>query len=168
MLESSDTFLTIAEIAATFAGFSAVINALGDRGAGAKHDVMRLRLVITTSVLVVAVGLLPIAAAGFDFDPGLLWRFVSAIYLVLIIAIGYSFVTAYQSVRGNFPPDVFAVVWSLTLLAITLAALLTILFGLAPSHSTGLYTTALICVLGIAALVFIRLVNSTFNPQNLE
>ena len=55
MLDESDALLTIAEVAATFAGFAALVTLFGRRrvAASALHDLLRLRLVIGASVITV-------------------------------------------------------------------------------------------------------------------
>ena len=70
MLSHSDALLTIAEVSATFAGFAALVTLFARRrvdGAVA-HDLLRLRLVIGMSVVVVMAALIPVAVAGFGLD----------------------------------------------------------------------------------------------------
>ena len=67
IMEHTETLLALAEICAAFAGFAALVSALGrgnDKIAEAVHDLLRLRLVISSSVSGVAAALLPVGLAG--------------------------------------------------------------------------------------------------------
>ena len=163
-LEQADTLLSIAEIAATFAGFAALVTLFGRRrvaGSGA-HDLLRLRLVITTSVIVVVAALIPVALAGFGLDPRLDLRLSAGGYLVLHWVAIVSFINSYQPVRGLFPPDRLAVTVAFVVEILVQAALFVIVLGLFAARHEGLYTSALIGTLAQAAFVFLRLVESTF------
>jgi hypothetical protein len=164
-LEQADTLLSIAEIAATFAGFAALVTLFGRRrvaGSGA-HDLLRLRLVITTSVIVVVAALIPVALAGFGLDPRLDLRLSAGMYLALHWVAIISFVNSYQPVRGLFPPDRLAVTVAFVVEILVQAALFVIVLGLFTARHEGLYTAALIGTLAQAAFVFLRLVESTFS-----
>jgi hypothetical protein len=164
-LEQTDTLLSIAEIAATFAGFAALVTLFGRRrvaGSGA-HDLLRLRLVITTSVIVVVASLIPVALAGFGLEPRLDLRLSAAAYLLLHYVAIVSFVNSYQPVRGLFPPDRLAVTVALIVEVLVQVALFAIVLGFFAKRHDGLYTSALIGTLAQAAFVFLRLVESTFS-----
>ena len=83
MLPQSDALLSIAEIAATFAGFAALVTVFGRRRVAgtAVHDLLRLRLVIATSVVVVVTALVPVALAGYGMDTTLAWRIAAGTFL---------------------------------------------------------------------------------------
>ncbi len=113
MLENTDTLLAMAEIAAAFSGFAALVSVIRRRSTrtapGAAHDLLRLRLVISSSVAGVAAALIPVGIAGFALDAGLTWRLAAAVFLLFGNGIIASFIGAYQPVRGSFPPDRLAV-----------------------------------------------------------
>ena len=112
MLENIDTLLAMAEIAAAFAGFAALVSVIrraADQPADAVHDLLRLRLVISSSVAGVAAALIPVGLAGYGLESGLIWRLAAAIFLVLDNGIIFSFIGSYKPVRGSFPPDRLAV-----------------------------------------------------------
>ena len=162
--EQAGTLLSIAEIAATFAGFAALVTLFGRRrvaGSGA-HDLLRLRLVITTSVVVVVAALVPVAPAGFGFDVNLTLRLSAAAYLMLHYAAIVSFIRSYQPVRGLFAPDRFAVTVAAIVEVLVQIALFATLLGFFPQGHDGLYVSALVGTLAQAAFVFLRLVESTF------
>ena len=165
MLEQSDALLTIAEVAATFAGFAALVTLFARRRvAGALiHDMLRLRLVIGMSVIVLLAALAPVAIAGYGLDEMLVWRLSAGIFIVFIGFIIVSFLSSYRGVKGSFPPDRLAVSVFLVLEVLIQIGLLLIVFGFAESRNFGLYVSALIGTLGQAAFVFLRLVESTFS-----
>lgn len=164
MLEQSDALLAIAEIAATFAGFAALVTLFGRRrvAGSAAHDLLRLRLVIATSVVVVVTALVPVALSGYGFAVEVSWIVAAGISLPLrYLAIG-SFIASYQNVRGSFPPDRLAVAVAAVLEVCAQVALLAILLGLELERQNSLYISCLVATLSQAAFVFLRLVESTF------
>ena len=165
MLEQSDALLSIAEIAATFAGFAALVTLFGRRriAGSAAHDLLRLRLVIATSVVVVVTALVPVALAGYGLDVTLAWRLAAATFLLLTyLAIG-SFIASYRTVRGSFPPDRLAVTVAAVIEIFVQIALYTILLNFEAERAYSLYISALVGTLSQAAFVFLRLVESTFS-----
>ena len=75
-IEASGTLLELAQIAAAFAGFAALVSVLKERGnrAEALHGILRLRIVISTSVVVIAASLFPIGLANFDLSGRVVWE----------------------------------------------------------------------------------------------
>lgn len=165
MLPQTDALLSIAEIAATFAGFAALVTVFGRRrvAGAAVHDLLRLRLVIATSVVVVVTALVPVALAGYGLDATLAWRIAACTFLALTyLAIG-SFIASYRPVRGSFPPDRLAVSVAAVVEVFVQIALYTILFAAEQDQAYSLYVSALVGTLSQAAFVFLRLVESTFS-----
>lgn len=164
MLENTDTLLAMAEIAAAFAGFAALVSVI--RGAGeptdAAHDLLRLRLVIAGSVVGVAVALIPVGLAGYGLDNDLTWRLSALLFLVFDYGIVVSFLRAYRPVRGTFPPDRLAVALVSSLEVLEQMSLLAVLLGLPLGAPSALYVTALIANICQAGLIFVRFVGSTF------
>ncbi len=77
MLESTETLLSMAEIAAALAGFAALVSVIrrtSDTPADAVHDLLRLRLVIASSVAGVAAALIPVGIDGYGLAPETTWR----------------------------------------------------------------------------------------------
>jgi hypothetical protein len=163
-LAQVDALLSIAEIAATFAGFAALVTLFARRrvaGSGA-HDLLRLRLVITASVVVVITALIPVALIGYGLGEGLTMRLAAGIFLVLVYLALASFIGSYQPVRGLFPPDRLAVGVAAVLELLVQIALIMIVLDFLPERHSGLYLSALVATLSQAAFVFLRLVESTF------
>lgn len=164
MLENTDTLLALAEIAAAFAGFAALVSVL--RGSGDQtdivHDLLRLRLVISSSVAGVAAALIPVGLAGYGLDADLTWRVAALLFLAFDDGIIVSFLRAYRPVRGTFPPDRLAVGVVTFLELLEQASLVAIVLGLAVDDSSALFVTALIANLCQAGFVFVRFVGSAF------
>jgi hypothetical protein len=165
MLENTDTLLSMAEIAAAFAGFAALVSVIrrgSSQLADAAHDLLRLRLVISSSVTGVATALIPVGLAGYGLDPELTWRLAALIFLIFDNGIIAGFVNAYQPVRGTFPPDRIAVVLVGFLEVLEQLSLLAVLFGFAFGNAPALYVTALIANICQAGFIFARFVASAF------
>lgn len=167
-MNDADTLLALAEIAAAFAGFAALVSVI-QRGAQqpgqALHDLLRLRLVISSSVAGVAAALIPIGFAGYGLDPALSWRLSAAMFLLLGNGIIASLVRSYRPVSTEFEPDRLAVVVVTTIEVIEQASLVIVLFGLPFGNPAALYLTALIGNICQTGFVFVRFVGSTFRRQ---
>lgn len=168
MLENTDTLLSMAEIAAAFAGFAALVSVIrraANQPADAVHDLLRLRLVISSSVAGVAAALVPVGLAGYGLDVGITWRLAALIFLVFDNGIIASFLGSYQPVRGSFPPDRLAVVVVGSLEVIEQVSLIAVILGLPIGNAPALYVTALIANLCQAGFIFVRFVGSAFRHE---
>jgi hypothetical protein len=163
-MDDSDALLTIAEIAATFAGFAALVSVLGRRAKSGRaiHDLLRLRLVIGTSLIVVVAALVPSALARFDLPMTRVWQVAAGVFLVLIYAEIAAFLSTYRPVQGTFEPDRVAFAVAAVLQVLVQISLLLVLFGLVTFLDDAFYVGALVAMLCTAAFVFMRLVESTF------
>jgi hypothetical protein len=169
MLENTDTLLALAEIGAAFAGFAALVSVIrrgSVRAAEAVHDLLRLRLVISSSVAGVAAALIPVGLAGYGLDSGSVWRLASVIFLVFDNGIIVSFIGAYRPVRGTFEPDRLAVALVSLLEVVEQMSLASVAFGLAFGNGPALYVTGLIANICQAGFVFTRFVGSAFRHAN--
>ena len=81
-MDVTGDLLNIAEISAAFAGFAALVSVLRQRGtrAEALHDILRLRIVISTSMVVVVAALIPVGLTMFHLPERLVWG-ISAVIL---------------------------------------------------------------------------------------
>ena len=164
-MENTDTLLSLAEIAAAFAGFAALVSVIrrgAGQASGAVHDLLRLRLVISSSVAGVAAALIPVGLAGYGVETHLLWRLSALIFLMLDNGVILSFVRSYQPVRGTFPPDRLAVWMVSSLELLEQLSLVTIVLALPVGNAAALYVTALIANICQAGLIFVRFVGSAF------
>jgi hypothetical protein len=168
MLENTDTLLSIGEIAVAFAGFAALVSVIrrrSDQPAEAIHDLLRLRLVISSSVVGVAAALVPVGLAGYGLEAETVWRLSSLIFLILGYGIIFSFVDAYRPVRGDFPPDRVAVTIVTSIEVLEQASLIVVLLGLPIGNPAALYVTALIGNICQAGFIFVRFVGSAFRHE---
>lgn len=168
MLDNTDTLLALAEIAAAFAGFAALVSVIRPEArlpGQALHDLLRLRLVIASSVAGVAAALVPVGLAGYGIDPEVTWRLSSALFLVFGYGIVASLVTSYRPVRAEFAPDRAAVVVVTSIEVIEQASLIIVLLDLPIGNDAALYVTALIGNICQTGFVFVRFVGSTFRRR---
>ena len=168
MLENTDTLLSLAEIAAAFAGFAALVSVIrrgANQPADAAHDLLRLRLVIGGSVAGVAAALVPVGLIGYGLDPAISWRIAAVLFLIFDNGILVSFTAAYQPVRGTFRPDRLAVAVVLCLEIVEQISLVVVLLGLVPGNAPALYVTALIANICQAGFIFVRFVGSAFGSE---
>jgi len=163
LADDSNTLLTIAEIGATFAGFAALVSALGRRATTGRalHDLMRLRLVIGTSLIVVVTALVPSALELFDFEPATIWRASAGLFLALTYVEIVALISGYHRVRDEIVPDIAAVAIAFALQLVVQGALIALTVGLT-EHDDAWYVAALVAMLATAAIVFMRLVESAF------
>ncbi len=168
MLENTDTLLSLAEIAAAFAGFAALVSVIRrgtNQPADAAHDLLRLRLVIGGSVAGVVAALVPVGLVGYGLDPAVSWRIAAVLFLIFDNGILVSFTMAYRPVRGSFPPDRLAVTVVLCLEVLEQISLAVVLFGVMPTNAPALYVTALIANICQAGFIFVRFVGSAFGHE---
>jgi len=167
-MTNSDTLLALAEIAATFAGFAALVSVIrGDtRDEGqALHDLLRLRLVIASSVAGVAAALVPVGLAGYGMAGDALWRISSVLFLLFGYSIIGSLVVSYRPVRAEFEPDRLAVVVVMGIEILEQVSLAIVVLGLPIGNPAAVYTTALIGNICQTGFVFVRFVGSTFQRR---
>ncbi len=116
------------------------------------------------SVAGVVAALVPVGLDGYGFEPAITWRLAAFLFLIFDNGILASFVSAYQPVRGSFPPDRLAVTVVMGLEAIEQLSLVVVLFGLS-SNDAALYVTALIANICQAGFIFVRFVGSAFGHE---
>ena len=168
MIDDIDTLLQLAEIAAAFAGFAALVSVLRRRDdmlAEAVHDLLRLRLVISSGVAGVAAALIPVSLAGFGLEPEMAWRASALAFLLFDNGIILSFVRAYKPVEGAFEPDRFAVWVASGLELVEQLSLVVVFLGFAGDRAGSLYVTALVANICQAGFIFMRFVGSAFHYQ---
>lgn len=167
-MPNTETLLALAEICAAFAGFAALVTVLRrrDQVAEAVHDLLRLRLVISSAVAGVAAALIPVGIAGYGIEIDLAWRLAAVIFLVFDNGIIASFFRAYRPVEGDFEPDHLAVIVVSALELLEQASLVIVVFGLFPGNAGALYVTALIANICQAGFIFVRFVGSAFNHEH--
>ena len=168
-MPNTDTLLALAEICAAFAGFAALVSVLrrrSDRPAEAVHDLLRLRLVISSGVAGVAAALIPVGLAGYGMGTELAWRLAALAFMIFDNGIIASFLRAYRPVQGAFEPDRFAVAVFMSLEVLEQVSLITVVLGFTSGSASALYVTALIANICQAGFIFVRFVGSAFHHEN--
>jgi hypothetical protein len=160
-----DILLGIAEIAVAFAGFAAIAGVIGRRQRGSEqHDFERLRGVVLASIVVVVAALVPIVLSRFDLPESTTWRLASGAALVLNLW-GLA-----QVIRGGRRSGLHRADRFYTSLAYSIevpleCVLIANVFALFPAHLAALYLTFLVLLLCQAAVVFVALLASLFDPD---
>lgn len=161
MLQHHDLLMTIAQVSATFAGFSGVIavfrrgNSLSDLEIGA----LQVRAVVELGVMATVLALLPFIPFGFGADEPLTWRLCSAVAGVAFLG---GFVGAMRRVRlstgeGAGARDPTLVGVALTVVGTSQLALWLNVSGVTSSTAATLYVAALLLALAHAGFMFVRL-----------
>jgi hypothetical protein len=167
-LDSTDVLQSIAEVGIALAGFGGIAAGLGYRARGvwSREDRTRLVGMARTSLLVVFASFLPFAIASLGFAAT--WRVASALVLVLhASALVRSAPLLYRTIRtggAGSTGGYSRTAASLTLVA-QLSALLFLLvasIGVAPAREFGLYLSALLLILFVASVLFVRLLVASF------
>jgi len=160
-VESADILQTIAEIAMALAGFGGIAAGLGyrTRGEWSDDDQIRLMGMAYTSLLVVFAALLPFVVHQLsDIVP---WRVCALIVWPLQ---AYNLVSALRVFRHGIPTAYNPVASILLLLAqlAAFAVLSVICSNLYIESNFGLYLLASVLILFVAALLFYRLLSTSF------
>lgn len=168
-MPNTETLLSLAEICAAFAGFAALVSVLrpgSDRVTDAVHDLLRLRLVISSGVAGVVAALMPIAFVSYGIGTEAAWSVAALIFLTFDNGIIVSFVRAYRPVEGTFEPDRLAVAVFTALELLEQASLVAVVFGFTFGNAAALYVTALIANICQAGFIFVRFVGSAFHHES--
>ena len=164
MLLDSDVevLLTFAEVAAAFAGFSAVAGIFGERSKEiAQQDAERLRAVILNSILVLVAAFSPLLISRYGFEGARVWWLASAIALPCnwIVAI----LLTYLGTKTNLWRADKIYKWvSFTLEIPVELVLIFNIFGLFAAYAPAFYMTFILLVLLQSAVAFATLLHSLF------
>ncbi len=162
MIGDAELFVALAEIAGVFVGFGALIG-VTRRGSGAASDLVRIRGVVLTGLLVVASALIPVGLERYSLEPETVWRVSSIAFLLLIWAV-FLVPLRDPADRSEFLSQLKAEPMGLLfLLCLEIAVqgpLALVALGSFPASSPALYTTALIINLLQAAFLLSQLVLS--------
>ncbi len=161
MLQHHDLLMTIAQVSATFAGFSGIIGVFRRASSLSELEIgaLQVRAVVEIGVMVTILALLPFIPFGFGADEPLTWRLSSAITGVAFFG---GFVGAMRRVRlstgeGAGAVDPILVGVGLTVVGGSQLALWLNVFGIVSAAAATLYVVALLLVLAHAGFMFVRL-----------
>lgn len=159
-MQGGEALSTIAEVGLGLAGFTGILVALGRSGtAFSRPEVLRLLLLLVSSLGAVFLALFPVALHESGVDDLACWRLSSAILAVFtsvsLVYLGYQI----QRHRGEFgamySPAVFAIV--LTGSVATVLLQVSNAIGLGAPPRSGLYIFGLMWLLFLASLQFARI-----------
>ncbi len=161
MLQHHDLLMTIAQVAATFAGFSGIIGVFrrGVSLADSEIGTLQVRAVAEMGVTVTGLALLPFIPDGFGISEGLSWRVCSGVFSAALI---HGFVTAMRRVRiatGQVAAkeDPFLIRVTQIVTTAVHVVLWTNILGIAQNTAGTRYVLALLLTQGIACFMFVRL-----------
>ena len=158
-MENADALLTIAEISIAFAGFTSI--AVLFRGRSSRwlpQDAFRFQAMLATSFCALLFSALPIVVHSYGPTESASWG-ISSVALVVVIAVGG--ILSARTVRGlaeqpDFSLLITLLTWVGGFFAGLLLALNTLSVGL--GGKPGPYLTALLWLLALSSVQFIRLV----------
>jgi DMSO reductase anchor subunit len=167
LIEGTELFVALAEIAGIFVGFGALISVA--RGSDVEQwELWHIRGVVTIGLTVLVAGLLPVGLARYGVDDRVVWIVSSIVYLALVWASIFVSLRRQEgrqltksATREN--PLLSGFFWLVLEVALQLPLLL-VIFGLFPDLDPALYTTALIVSLFEAAFILARLVYRQGQP----
>jgi hypothetical protein len=158
-MENSDHFLSIAEIAGVFIGFSSLISLSPGRSRGIHYE---LRAIVTIGLLVLVAALLPVWLSSYALSERAIWSLSSGGFLtlnwiaILMPLLDHEY-RAWQIAGAKANLALTIIFWTFLQIPIQIPlflALLHITPSLAPAH----YMTALVVSLFEAAFIFARIV----------
>ena len=175
-MQGVGTLELIAELAVALLGFSGVVAVLGRRASGewSAVDSQRFSGMITQSVTVLAMTLIPLPFYYAGFDSHELWGWASAICAVLSILVTLTS----QASQGSFRPSILRPMWQDETVNRPALLYLVFVYWVAPAilllNSFGLvfdrtFTPFLVAVLlhfAIPVILFVRLLGTSLLGGN--
>ena len=161
MLQHHDLLMTIAQVAATFAGFSGIIGVFRRGVSLSDWDIgtLQVRAVAEMGVTVTGAALLPFVPDGFGVAEGLSWRLCSGVFSAALIL---GFVAAMR--RVQIATDQSAAMRDPLLLRVAQIVFIVVhlvlwtnVLGITPNTAGTQYVLALLLTLGVACFMFVRL-----------
>jgi len=161
MMEENETLRTLAEVAVALTGFTGIVAVLGHRAGGewTPLELLRLRMLLETSLAVLFLSLLPIVFQEVSQSEETLWRISNG--LQVLVHLGGVLVLYFRVSRlepSQWPPVERRLTAALLPLSIAIiAAQVATSIGILASHGYFLYLLGLVYLLALAALHFVLL-----------
>ena len=157
--------MTLAEVSIALAGFGGIVAGLGYRSKGnwSSRDKFRLLVMVAASIAVVFACFLPLTFQSLAFDDH--WRVASGFLVLIPLAnlIAQYFWIREGIAQANIPAVLVILLSNLIALWLALSLLLNMHH---PNLSAGLYLAATVSTLATPAMLFIRLVITSFTQDN--
>lgn len=167
-MQDMSELLSIAEIAVTIAGFSALVSILAWRREDfdPKAEGLRLILALEASLFVALFSALPLVPHKFGMDGTVVWRVCAIVYLVSDVAFAILISKRIKNIDGFWPGLLLSrVIWGISLLGQVLLVLAAI--GLPEGTAHAWYFSALLLNLINSGLLFLVVAWNTFVPKGL-
>lgn len=165
-MEYGDVLLTLAEVSVAFAGFAGVVAVFGrnDPATWTFADRSRFYSLVSTSLSVVFLSLVPIALAALEIPVSTVWRLTSGLFLVYL---GTSLVVWFRQFCAASDQERLVVsslvLWGVMLCDAVILGLLT--YDMILGAAVGPYLLALILMAGQSAFYFARLLVLSFGTR---
>ncbi|HEV2593587.1 MAG TPA: hypothetical protein VGU01_00105 [Sphingomicrobium sp.] len=164
----SDLYISIAPVAAAFAGFGSIASGLGQRRGGddARVDAMRLGSMLPASLSATLLALLPATLAGLLANEEGAVR-VSAFVAILAI-VYFAPISARRAlrIRGFAGFNVAGAIANIACTFLALAAFALCLLAIPANRVEALYLLGLMGLLGSSVIMFSRVIASMLRPHN--
>ncbi|HMJ06803.1 MAG TPA: hypothetical protein VK474_11150 [Chthoniobacterales bacterium] len=157
-----DSYIVIAPIAASFAGFGSLASGLG-RGPGgddARVDATRLSLMLFASLTATLLGLLPMTLAGILLDEVLAVRISALVALIAIPAYAVVGLRRAAKLRQTSGFSKAGVLSNVACATLAFAAFFLCLVGFPTGRLPAAYLVGLMGVLGSSAIMFLLVIMS--------
>ena len=160
MLQHHDLLMTLAQVSATFAGFSGVIGVFRRSPLLSELEIgaLQVRAVVELALLATSFALLPFVPDGFALPERVTWRLCSAVAGVALVAGAAGAMRRLRLSTGRGPmADPLLAGVALTTVGTAQAVLWLNVFGVTSGAAATFYVVALLLTLGHAGFMFVRL-----------
>ena len=161
-MDDSELLLTIAEISVAFAGFASLASIFGQRAGrdDARVDSGRLLNMLTTSLMVTGLALVPFVPILLGLPNRWVWGVSGGIGLVAISVFGPA-VFRRTALMKRYPGfSVARSYWNYALTAVALAAFVCCIFGLPSEKPFAAYFGGLLALLAVSGSLFVSVIAS--------
>jgi Kef-type K+ transport system membrane component KefB len=153
----------MAEVAVAFAGFASVVGIFAGRSGhqASRIDANRLRTMLTCSLSVVALSLVPFVPLGYGVSESASWRMSSAAVLAATVGVAARILLDYAALRragGRVGVGIRVLNSILVIVPLLLAT--SNLIGWSGTSAPASYLVSLLSLLLLAGIMFARLIES--------
>ena len=162
-MPEADTLLTIAQVAAAFAGFSGLIAVLAQERVRVPRAIAAawLRRMVEFALMVLAFSIIPIVVARFDVSPLPAWRLLSLAFALVWGAGAWSAARRVRAMRAAGGSVGRGLGWMMTAAnCAPLAVLVANALGAFDAQSGAVYLACLAFGLLLAGVLFLRLLRA--------
>ncbi len=148
---------TIAEIAATFAGF-VTLAAVVAKNTNSGMVTMRVLAMLVLSLIVVVYSLLPQLIASFEPFADFVWRFSSAIFATTLLCYWLYMLKRMRSIAKDIRVPILNKINTYFSHPICIFLLVTVVTGVWGEYAYSLYALVLLIILVLVGMLFVQIV----------